>query len=196
MPSVTEAFKISNVEITQNGSEPITVTQQGIYKFSVDINLSTNGEGFAVGGVYVARVSGQIFQEIETPDVTEKYDVDVSVDDGRNPKTIVTVKEKVASGKDPAMTYNIRYPGTTYRAEIIQPSLVPSPGSEQIASFTVSDVIQLTGVNTLNQTVAITIGENEVEKEITLSSETTDLTLATALQIYFRIILLQLRIIK
>ncbi|MGE6600204.1 hypothetical protein ACQKEY_00545 [Lysinibacillus fusiformis] len=88
MPSVTEAFKISYVEIIQNGSEPITVTQQGIYKFSVDINLSTNGEGFALGGVYVARVSGQVLQEIETPDVTEKYDVDVSVDDGEIQKQL------------------------------------------------------------------------------------------------------------
>ncbi|GEM_PF-3320601 len=185
VPSVTEAFKISDVEIIQNGSEPITVTQQGIYKFSVDINLSTNGEGFAVGGVYVARVSGQVLQEIETPDVTEKYDVDVSVDNGRNPKTIVTVKEKVASGKDPALTYSIRYVGNTYKSEVIQPSLIPSPGAVQIASFTLSDVIQLTGANTRDQIVAITIGENKVEKEITISSETTHITLATAIAAAF-----------
>lgn len=72
------------------------------------------------------------------------------------------------------------YSGNTYKAEVIQPSLIPSPGAEQIASFTLSDVIQLTGANTRDQTVAITIGENKVEKEITLSCETADITLAIA----------------
>ncbi|MGC5774815.1 S-layer homology domain-containing protein [Paenibacillus pabuli] len=181
VPSAIEAFKMSGVNNTQNGAEPITVTQQGIYQFSVDINLSTNGEGFAVGGVYVAQVSGGVMKKIETPAVTDKYDVDVSVDDGRNPKTIVTVTEKVASGTDPALTRNIMYPGITYKAEVIKPSLVPSPGSQQIASFTISDVIALEGTTTRNQTIAITIDGTPVEKVITLSSETTNSTLAAAI---------------
>ncbi|MEC0123196.1 S-layer homology domain-containing protein [Paenibacillus pabuli] len=181
VPSAIEAFKMSYVSNSQNGAEPITETKQGIYKFSVDINLSTDGEGFAVGGVYVAQVSGTVLQEIETPAVTDKYDVDVSVDDGRNPKTIVTVTEKVANGTDQALTKNIRYPGITYKAEIIQPSLVPSPGSQQIASFTISDVIALEGTTTRNQTIAITIDGTPVKKVITLSSEATDSTLAAAI---------------
>lgn len=64
VPSAVEAFKVSDVTITQNGAEPITVTQQGIYKFSVDINLTTNGEGFALDGVYVAQVSGGVMKKI------------------------------------------------------------------------------------------------------------------------------------
>ncbi|GIN40771.1 S-layer homology domain-containing protein [Heyndrickxia oleronia] len=179
VPSAIEAFKISDVNITQNGAEPITITQQGIYKFSVDINLTTNGEGFALDGVYVAQVSGGVLKKIETGTATEKYDT--VVDLGGSPYTVVTVTEKVASGKDPALTRNIRYPGTTYKAEVIQPSLIPSPGSQQIASFKVSDVIALEGTNTRNQTVAITIDGTEVEKVITLSNETTDTTLATAI---------------
>lgn len=179
VPSAIEAFKISDVNITQNGAEPITVTQQGIYKFSVDINLTTNGEGFALDGVYVAQVSGGVLKKIETGLATEKYDTVVEL--GGAPYTVVTVTEKVASGKDPALTRNIRYPGTTYKAEVIQPSLIPSPGSEQIASFKVSDVIPLEGTNTRNQTIAITIDGKTVEKEITLSNESTDATLATAI---------------
>ncbi|MGN7118109.1 S-layer homology domain-containing protein [Lysinibacillus odysseyi] len=179
VPSATEAFKISNVNITQNGAEPVTITQQGIYKFSVDINLTTDGEGFTVGGVDVAKVSGQVIKKIET----EKYDVTLEL--GGNPYTVVTATEKIASGENPKLTTYIRYPGNTYKAEVIQPSLIPSPGSEQIASFTVSDAIQLAGENTRNQTVAITIGEEEVEKEITLSSETTNSTLAAAIATAF-----------
>ncbi|WP_445478200.1 S-layer homology domain-containing protein [Lysinibacillus irui] len=179
VPSAIEAFKVSNVNIIQNGAEPITVTQQGIYKFSVDINLTTNGEGFALDNVYVAQVSGGVLKKIETGTAIEKYDTVVEL--GGSPYTIVTVTEKVASGKDPAMTRNIRYPGTTYKAEVIQPSLVPSPGSEQIASFKISDVVPLAGTNTRNQTIAITIDGISVEKVISLSSETTDSSLATAI---------------
>lgn len=179
VPSAIEAFKISDVNTTQNGAEPITVTQQGIYKFSVDINLTTDGEGFALDKVYVAQVSGGVLKKIETGTATEKYDTVVNL--GGSPYTVVTVTEKVASGKDPALTRNIRYPGTTYKAEVIQPSLIPSPGSQQIASFKVTDVIALEGTNTRNQTVAITIDGTEVEKVITLSNETTDTTLATAI---------------
>lgn len=179
VPSAIEAFKVSNVNIIQNGAEPITVTQQGIYKFSVDINLTTNGEGFALDNVYVAQVSGGVLKKIETGTAIEKYDTVVEL--GGSPYTIVTVTEKVASGKDPAMTRNIRYPGTTYKAEVIQPSLVPTPGSEQIASFKISDVVPLAGTNTRNQTIAITIDGISVEKVISLSSETTDSSLATAI---------------
>lgn len=179
VPSAIEAFKVSNVNIIQNGAEPITVTQQGIYKFSVDINLTTNGEGFALDNVYVAQVSGGVLKKIETGTAIEKYDTVLEL--GGNPYTIVTVTEKVASGKDPALTRNIRYPGTTYKAEVIQPSLVPSPGSEQIASFKISDVVPLAGTNTRNKTIAITIDGMSVEKVITLSSETTDSSLATAI---------------
>lgn len=179
VPSAIEAFKVSNVNIIQNGAEPITVTQQGIYKFSVDINLTTNGEGFALDNVYVAQVSGGVMKKIETGTAIEKYDTVVEL--GGSPYTIVTVTEKVASGKDPALTRNIMYPGNTYKAEVIQPSLVPSPGSEQIASFKISDVVPLAGTNTRNQTIAITIDGMSVEKVITLSSESTDSSLATAI---------------
>lgn len=179
VPSAIEAFKVSNVNIIQNGAEPITVTQQGIYKFSVDINLTTNGEGFALDNVYVAQVSGGVMKKIETGTAIEKYDTVVEL--GGSPYTIVTVTEKIASGKDPALTRNIMYPGNTYKAEVIQPSLVPSPGSEQIASFKISDVVPLTGTNTRNQTIAITIDGMSVEKVITLSSESTDSSLATAI---------------
>lgn len=183
VPSATEAFKISNVNITQNGAEPVTITQQGIYKFSVDINLTTNGEGFTVGGVYVAQVSGGVLKKVETGIAIEKYETVVEL--GGSPYTMVTVTEKEASGEDPVLYRKINFPGNTYKAEVIQPSLIPSPGSEQIASFTVSDAIQLAGENTRNQTVAITIGEEEVEKEITLSSETTNSTLAAAIATAF-----------
>lgn len=93
----------------------------------------------------------------------------------------MTVREKIASGENPTLTTYIRYPGNTYKAEVVQPSLIPSPGLEQMASFTVSNAIQLAGEITRNQVVAITIGKNEVEKEITLSNETTNSTLATAI---------------
>ncbi|WP_249646273.1 hypothetical protein, partial [Lysinibacillus sp. D3C2_S12] len=70
---------VSNVNIIQNGAEPITVTQQGIYKFSVDINLTTNGEGFALDNVYVAQVSGGVMKKIETGTAIEKYDTVVEL---------------------------------------------------------------------------------------------------------------------
>ena len=181
VPSAIEAFKMSGVNNTQNGAEPITVTQQGTYQFSVDINLTTNGEGFTVDGVFVAQVSGGVMKKTENLAVTEKYNVDVSVDNARIPKTIVTVTEKVASGTDPVLFRRINFPGNTYKAEVIKPSLVPSPGSQQIASFTISDVIALEGTTTRNQTIAITIDGTPVEKVITLSSEATDSTLAAAI---------------
>lgn len=183
VPSAIEAFKVSDITITQNGAKPITVTQQGIYKFSVDINLTTNGEGFALDGVYVAQVSGGVMKKIETGIAVEKYDTVLEL--GGSPYTVVTVTEKVASGKDPVMTRNIRYPGTTYKAEVIQPSLIPSPGAEQIASFTVSDVIELTGTSTRNQRVAITVGGEEIEKVVTLSSGMTATDLASTIATAF-----------
>ncbi|WP_346234698.1 S-layer homology domain-containing protein [Lysinibacillus telephonicus] len=183
VPSAVEAFKVSDVTITQNGAEPITVTQQGIYKFSVDINLTTNGEGFALDGVYVAQVSGGVMKKIETGTAIEKYDTVLEL--GGSPYTVVTVTEKVASGKDPVMTRSIRYPGNTYKAEIIQPSLIPSEGSEQIASFTISDVIELTGTSTRNQSVAITVGGEEIEKVVTLSSGMTATDLASTIATVF-----------
>lgn len=179
VPNAVEAFKISDVKIIQTGAEPVTITQQGIYKFSVDINLTTNGEGFALDNVYVTQVSGGVLKKIENGTAIEKYDTVLEL--GGSPYTVVTVTEKVASGKNPVMTRNIRYPGTTYKAEVIQPSLIPSPGAEQIASFNISDAIKLEGATTRNQTIAITIGGAAVEKVMTLNSETTDSTLAAAI---------------
>lgn len=83
------------------------------------------------------------------------------------------------------MTRSIRYPGNTYKAEIIQPSLIPSEGSEQIASFTISDVIELTGTSTRNQSVAITVGGEEIEKVVTLSSGMTATDLASTIATVF-----------